>query len=68
MTTAKLSGDKLKQNGLFTLYHGFLELYKALNSIMDDCSPDIEFKRSLRRQLDSVEAIIRKEYKKSIGL
>ena len=66
--TNKISGVKLHKQAMFDLYNSFLATMGAFQETLDDYSPNITLKAKIKRQLDSVESIIRKEYKKSIGL
>ena len=68
MTTTKLSGAKLHKQAMFDLYNAYMGIYDLIIDYLNDYSNDEAFKSQIKRQLDSVEAIIRKEYKKSIGL
>lgn len=66
MTTAKLTGDKLKAEHIKHIYSAFLNLNANFNQLLDNNTADKDFKTKIRRQLNSVEAIIRKEWLKSI--
>ena len=66
MATAKLSGDKLKQLALRELGNRFMDIYFDAMKLLADNNADDKMIKQIRRQLDGVNTIIRKEYKKSI--
>lgn len=68
MTTAKLSGDKLKRQNLLAIYQGYLIYYNELEQVFKDLTTNKIFTAKVFRQLDSAREIIRREYEKSISV
>lgn len=66
MPTNRLTSDKLRQQLIKTLYDEFWKLYATFTILLDESTPNEALKAQIKRQMDSIEAIIRKEYKKSI--
>lgn len=62
MTTAKLSGDKLQLRAFTRLFQGYIDLEKQIIDLVEESTADDKFRAKIYRQLNSISAIIRKEY------